>query len=139
MAVERVTPDRAAGLVRGGWVYLDVRSVPEFEEGHPQGAYNVPIEHRDGDQKTPNDEFLAVLERVFSKETPLVVGCRSGRRSLRAAEMLLGAGFERVVDMRGGYEGERAEEELTCEGWLARGLPIARTAEPGRSYRELRG
>ena len=43
--VKRVTPTEAAALVNEGWIYLDVRSIPEFELGHPAGAVNVPLLH----------------------------------------------------------------------------------------------
>jgi rhodanese-related sulfurtransferase len=46
MPVKRVTPEQALELMRAeGYSYLDVRSVPEFDEGHPEGAYNVPLLH----------------------------------------------------------------------------------------------
>ena len=46
MPAKRVPPSRRASSIDGeGYVYLDVRSVPEFEAGHPRGAYNVPLLH----------------------------------------------------------------------------------------------
>ena len=39
MAVNRVSPEEARDLMdKEGYAYLDVRSVPEFEAGHPTGA-----------------------------------------------------------------------------------------------------
>src|SRR4051812_21955325 len=43
--VKRVLPREAAALLADGWAYLDVRSIPEFEQGHPPGAVNVPLLH----------------------------------------------------------------------------------------------
>lgn len=140
MSVKRITPDQAAKLLDEGWKYVDVRSIPEFEEGHPQGAYNVPLQHRSPQgSMAPNPDFVAVMSAAFPKDERLVLGCRSGARSLRAATQLLAQGFTNIVDMQGGFLGERgAAGAVACEGWQARGLPIAQEAEPGRSYEDLK-
>ena len=140
MAVKRVTPDEAANLIERGWNYVDVRSIPEFDEGHPRGAYNVPLLHRSPQgAMVPNPDFAAVMKTAFPVDDHLVIGCRSGARSLRAAEQLLAAGFTNIVDMRGGFVGEAgAAGQVACEGWKSRNLPVARSPEPGRSYEELK-
>ena len=70
-------------------VYLDVRSVPEFQQGHPIRAINIPILHfLPGMGMMPNEDFAKVVEANLSKETKLVVGCKSGVRSARACEIL---------------------------------------------------
>ena len=138
MTVQRITPDQATQYMEEGWIYLDVRSVPEFEAGHPRGAYNVPFMHHDGRRFTANHDFLAVVSRRFAKDEPIILGCRSAGRSLQAAKILAIAGFTRVVDMRGGYAGEADPGgKVICEGWQPRNLPVATRAEPGRSYAEL--
>ena len=43
----------------------------------------------------------------FAKDTKLVVGCKAGPRSLQAAALAGRAGYTDVVDMRGGFQGER--------------------------------
>lgn len=46
MNVTTVSPEEARGLMeREGYTYIDVRSIPEFEAGHPAGAVNVPLLH----------------------------------------------------------------------------------------------
>ena len=52
--VKRVTPPEADALLAQGWTYLDVRSIPEFEGGHPAGAANVPLLHMQGGRMAPN-------------------------------------------------------------------------------------
>jgi len=139
MSVKRVDPKEAAKLLQQGWVYLDVRSIPEFEQGHPPGAYNIPLLHLEqGRGMMPNPDFLDEVGATFGTGEKIVVGCRAGRRSLRAAEMMLGAGFSTVVDMAGGYAGER--DRLGggyIPGWVEEGLPTAQAPEPGRSHAEL--
>lgn len=141
MAVKRVTPDEARELLDEGWVYLDVRSIPEFEQGHPAGAYNIPLLHADpGGRRVPNPEFAAVVERAFTKSDKLVLGCRSGGRSLRAAEQLSQLGFTNLVDMRGGFSGEADRRGgVACEGWASRDLPVEHEARAGRDYASLKG
>ncbi len=128
MAVKRVPPTEAAKLLAQGYKYLDVRSIPEFQQGHPHGAYNVPIAHMmPGGRMAPNPDFEAVVARHFGKGDRIVIGCASGGRSLRAAEMLQALGWADVVDNSGGMN-----------GWRSAGLPVE-TAAPGRGYAELSG
>ena len=140
MAIKRVTPEEARDLVDEGWIYVDVRSIPEFEQGHPAGAYNIPWMHAEpGRGMTPNPEFADVMARAFDREDKLVLGCRSGQRSFRAAQKLQELGFEHVVDMRGGFGGEvDPQGAVQCEGWKARNLPVEHEAQAGRDYATLK-
>jgi rhodanese-related sulfurtransferase len=139
MTVKRVSPQEADQLVREeAYAYVDVRSIPEFEAGHPAGAYNIPIMHKTAAGMQPNVEFGEVVSAVFPKDAKLVLGCRSGNRSLRAAQMLLQMGFEEVVDQRAGTAGARdAFGQLQEPGWMEAGLEAATKARPGRSYRAI--
>src|SRR5579871_263852 len=104
---KRVLPKEAAALLSEGWAYLDVRSIPEFEDGHPAGASNVPLLHFQNGRMAPNADFKRVVEANFPKDAKIVVGCKAGGRSLQAATLMESAGYTNVVDMRGGYHGER--------------------------------
>ena len=140
MSVRRVSPKEAHDLMSQGYVYVDVRSLPEFEAGHPDGAYNVPLLHMRDGRMAPNQEFLDVMERAFPRDARLITGCRTGARSLRAAELLADAGFTEVVDCRGGFGGETDMFGRVVEaGWMMQGLPTARSASPGRNYADLAG
>ena len=133
MGVKRVSPEEAQELVaKEGYAYVDVRSVPEFEAGHPKGAYNVPLMHMGPGGMAPKPDFLRVIQKAFTPESKLVLGCKGGGRSLRAAQLLQGAGFQQVIDQRAGFEGNPAEP-----GWRPRGLPTSTAAEPGRAYESL--
>lgn len=138
MPIRRVTPAEAADLLAGGWIYVDVRTVQEFDAGHPPGAYSVPLMLQGPGGRTSNPEFVAVVEGALGRSTRMVVGCAGGVRSRRAAELLAEAGFEEVVDMRGGFAGESdATGRLVTPGWKASGLPITTAPEPGRRYQDL--
>src|SRR5262245_24862111 len=89
--VKRVLPAEAAGLLNEGWTYLDVRSIPEFEQGHPAGAANVPLLHFQNGRMMPNPDFQKVVEANFPKDAKIVVGCKSGGRSLNAAALMQAA------------------------------------------------
>ena len=135
---KRVTPPEAADLVKDGWTYLDVRSIPEFEQGHPTGALNVPLLHHQGGRMVPNPDFQAVVAANFANDQRMVVGCKMGGRSLQAATLLEAAGYTHIVDMRGGFSGERDPMgRVILAGWADSGLPVALTAEPGKSFAEL--
>lgn len=131
-AFERMTHERYA--------YIDVRTVPEYESGHPAGAFNVPWASSGPSGLVPNPRFVAVLEERFGRTGKLILGCRIGHRSLHAAEALVAAGFTEVLEQRAGWEGSRDAFGRTVEpGWKRAGLPSALSAEPGRSWKELDG
>ena len=139
--LKRISPIEAKQLVdEQGWVYVDVRSVPEFEQEHPTDAHNVPLMTMGPGGLVPNPEFLAVMDHVFPKDAKLVVGCKMGGRSLRAAQLLLQNGWTNVVDQRAGFEGARDPfGELGEPGWKPAGLPTDRGDGGARSYAKLKG
>src|SRR5256885_16264167 len=106
MPVKRVSPEEARDLMdKQGYAYLDVRSVPEFEAGHPTGAYNVPLMNMGPGGMTPNPDFLSVVQKSFPREARLVIGCKAGGRSAKAAAMMEQAGVTTLVDQKNGFEG----------------------------------
>lgn len=132
--MKRVSPEEAQQLMKQeGYVYVDVRSVPEFESGHPEGAYNVPIVHAGPRGMTPNPDFLSVMETAFGKDAKVVVGCQMGGRSNRAAMLLESAGFTNVADQKAGFDGPHPGEP----GWRKLGLPVSREAAPDRTWEAL--
>ena len=135
MAIRQVTPDEANTLLNEGYRYIDVRTEPEFANGHPAGAVNIPIaapDPRTG-QMTINPDFLAVVGAHFPKAAKIVLGCQSGPRSQHAAELLARAGYETVVNMHGGFGGARDQI-----GWSESGLPVCRDCGPENAYAGLR-
>jgi rhodanese-related sulfurtransferase len=136
--IKRVSPAEAKQLVDQGYVYLDVRTEPEYAASHPQGAQNVPVMLAGARGMAPNPDFLSVVEATYPKDARIVVGCKAGGRSLRAAEMMVGAGYTNVIDQRAGFDGARDSfGQLTEPGWAPAGLPVE-AATPGGSYAELR-
>ena len=86
-----------------GLIILDVRTPQEFREGHLAGARNL-------------DFFGAAFESeagALPGDAPVLLYCRSGRRSAAAAEALAATGRGRILNMDGGIE-----------GWKKAGLPL---------------
>lgn len=97
-------------------VLIDVREPAEWAQtGAPAGAKLI--------SGSRSDFVDAVLQAVGGDKTkPVAVICRSGSRSVRAAEKLAAAGFGRVTNLGDGMIGR----EGVGPGWLAASLPITR-------------
>ena len=128
--------------IEEGYSYIDVRSISEFENGHPEGASSVPLLHLDTAtrQMRPNPDFLAVMQAHFAAGAKLLIGCQMGGRSARAAQVLAGAGYETAVNVDGGFGGRRdpATSRVMAEGWAEAGLPVETGASADRGYEALR-
>ncbi len=106
------------GITRG--------TVEEFTEGHVPGAWNVPVIlfDQDGGGRGRNERFLPVVKATIPKDRRVIVGCRSGRRSAMAAELMWKAGYRSVFNMMGGFIGKRdAAGEWVQPGWSKLGYP----------------
>lgn len=139
--VTHIMPKEAAKLMdEEGYVYIDVRSIPEFTAGHPAPAVNIPLLHADMNtgQMIPNPDFLKVVEAHYPKDTKMVMGCRSGQRSAHAAQQLAQAGYTTVVNMRCGFAGEMNQfGQIANPGWQALGLPTSTDNGDDVSYESL--
>lgn len=78
-------------MEQGGVTVVDVRLPEEYQTGHVPSAVNIPNEEI-------GSEEIALLP---DKSQPLLVYCRSGRRSAQAAEKLAALGYEEVYDFGG--------------------------------------
>lgn len=88
--IEDVAPDAAADLVESGRVkVLDVRRMTEFAGGHIRGAVNIA-----------HTRLAGRMDEV-PQGAPLLISCRSGNRSARAASFLKRAGYD-VLNLKGG-------------------------------------
>jgi rhodanese-related sulfurtransferase len=132
-----VTPDQAQSLLGKGAAYVDVRNPAEFENGHPAGAYNVPLILDTDSGSKPNEAFVDDVKRHFALDAKLVIGCATGVRSSQAVRLLTNAGFSNVVDLSVGYNGSRDPFGRKSPGWRDLGLPVEMGQPEGRSYRAL--
>lgn len=120
-------------------IYLDVRSVPEFEAGHAAGAINIPLMHfSPGAGMSPNQDFPSVVEAVLARDANYVVGCKTGGRSARACEMMSQMGFKNVTNIRGGFGGLTDNAGRLVEpGWSTLGLPTCEACDDAARYESL--
>ncbi len=77
---------------------VDVRTAEEYAEGHIPNAVNIDVSSPDFVEKVS----------TLDKNRTVALYCRSGRRSKRAAELVVNLGFK-VVELDGGiisWQGE---------------------------------
>lgn len=82
-----ISGEAARDLVAKGATLVDVRTTDEFAAGHVPGAINIPVQE------------LAERKVEIDRKAPVVLYCRSGMRSKRAADMLKEAGFGDVHNL----------------------------------------
>ena len=88
-----VTPEEMQTILHSEDVQLiDVRTPEEYSDGHIENSQNI-------DFKSPNfAEDILVLD----KSKPVIVYCKSGKRSGNSSKILMKAGFVKVYDLEGG-------------------------------------
>ena len=112
-------------------VILDVRSTSEYKAGHPQYSYNAPSPYiyqycndvgdfgpqddrrpdgaciSGGDRiLQPAEDLVSYVESIVpNKDTPIYTLCRTGSRSVGAAEILTNAGYTNVRNIWEGFVG----------------------------------
>jgi rhodanese-related sulfurtransferase len=98
--VPEIEVAEAARRVDGDAILLDVRESDEWDAGRVDGALHIPLGQ------------LAARQGEVPSDRVLVVVCRSGVRSARAAAALLAADYD-AVNLAGGMK-----------AWAAAGLPV---------------
>ena len=63
---------------------LDVRTMAEYSEGHIPGSIDINV---------LNGKFVEMADSTLSKDKPIALYCRSGKRSRKAAAILSGKGY----------------------------------------------
>ena len=141
MLVKEITPQQAHDILQSDKesVYIDVRTEREFTAGHPQGAVNIPVALPDPERgMILNANFVNVVEKNFSKDKRIIVGCQAGPRSNAAAGLLQQAGFQNVSNVLGGFGGARDPlGNIIAPGWSSLGLPVSQDSGEGVSYQSL--
>jgi rhodanese-related sulfurtransferase len=133
--VNSVSPKEAMQLItdQPKSLLVDVRSHMEFLFiGHPVGAVHIPwIDEPDWDV---NPHFVRDIRQLIlggladdgsGSQVPVILICRSGKRSYEAAQLLIKEGFKNVYNILEGFEGELDEHHhrSTLGGWRYEGLP----------------
>jgi rhodanese-related sulfurtransferase len=140
-------------------LFLDVRTRAEVDFlGMPTVAdANIPYllegDWADWDEKKstfkliPNSGFLPAVEQQLAKkglnkESKIVVMCRSGSRSAKAAKLLGEAGYKNVYTVVDGFEGDKAKDgahkgQRLVNGWKNANLPWSYKLDREKMYWEM--
>ncbi len=91
--IATVTPKQAAEMLsQQKAIIVDVRENDEWQEQHITGAIHIPL-----------DQVQArIAELAQYKNNTVIMQCRSGKRSEKAAKILKTAGFSSVYNLKGG-------------------------------------
>ena len=76
-------------------VRLDVRSIDEYASGHIAKAINIDV---------MKDDFKSKATSLLPKDKTIALYCRSGRRSKKAAGILVENGYK-VIELNSGISG----------------------------------
>jgi molybdopterin/thiamine biosynthesis adenylyltransferase/rhodanese-related sulfurtransferase len=102
--IEEISPAEAASEIdAGGVVLVDTREPHEFEEAHIEGGRLVP----------PGILRDAIASVAPDRSQRVVLYCRTGNRSGKAAEEMAELGYEDVANVAGGIL-----------AWQEQGLPV---------------
>lgn len=100
--ITNISTDELANRLASGdtnTVFIDVREPDEYAAGHVPGIKNLPL------------SVLSEDTADFSKDAEIIIICRSGNRSMQAAEKLQGYGFSKLVNVQGGMNDWNGEIE----------------------------
>jgi len=111
---------------------IDIRSSMEhLFVGHPVGSIHIPW--IDEPEWTVNPNFVTDIRKLIlggvmggsDSSVPIILICRSGKRSKEAGELLLANDFHNVYNIDEGFEGELDENHhrSTVGGWRHHNLP----------------
>lgn len=129
-----ISPDQAYELIKkdSRALLVDIRSNMEYLfVGHPKGAIHVPwIDEPDW---IVNPHFVTEIRQLLlggiceegEGSSPVILICRSGKRSVDAGKALLESGVANVYHVEEGFEGglDEAHHRSSIGGWRYRGLP----------------
>ena len=114
-------------------ILIDIRSSMEYLfVGHPVGAIHLPWIDEPDWVIDPN--FVAEVRKLMlggvsssgtQGSVPVILICRSGKRSAEAGKVLVESGFSNVFNVDEGFEGELndSHQRSTVGGWRFHGLP----------------
>ena len=126
--MKHLTPTEAWAFVQATpeALFVDVRMEVEYlYVGHPPGVVHVAWYEYPEMQARPEAFAEQVRREAGGTERPVVLICRSGKRTVEAGQALEAAGFHEVVNVLHGFEGELDEhfQRGRLNGWRFDGLP----------------
>ncbi|PPD05158.1 MAG: sulfurtransferase [Methylobacter sp.] len=125
--IENLDPKQCWELLQSNTsaVLIDVRTKMEHAfVGHPPGA--VHVAWKEAPDWQLNSNFVDTVKQVVpDASVPVLLLCRSGQRSLEAAQVLEQAGYRQLVNIVDGFEGplDANKHRNSLAGWRFSGLP----------------
>jgi rhodanese-related sulfurtransferase len=125
--IEQLSPTQAYEALQANpdAILLDVRDPVEYSfVGHPVGAVNIPF--KIAPSMASNPDFLKQVQALGSgPDVHIYLLCRSGQRSMAAAELLAQAGYRHLTNIEEGFEGaiDADRHRSTLNGWRFHNLP----------------
>jgi rhodanese-related sulfurtransferase len=107
-------------------LFLDVRmEIESLYVGRPPGVVNIPWYEYPDLTPDPAAFARAVENEAKSKDQPIYLICRSGKRTVDAGQVLEAAGFTNVTNILRGFEGDldAGFHRSTVNGWRHDQLP----------------
>jgi rhodanese-related sulfurtransferase len=101
--ISSIEPEEMNSYINQGWKVLDVRKPGEFESGHIKNA------------KTLHLQILEQNINDLNKDTPYLIHCAGGYRSMMAASILKKHGFNNFVNVRKGWNAIQNLTDLSFE------------------------
>ena len=138
-------------------LFIDVRTRAELEFVGMTEVVDVNIPYMLHDKESwnakkkhfvsePNSSFSIAIEdtikkKGFTKDSKIIVMCRSGSRSAKAANLLNNLGYKNVYSVVDGFEGDKAKSgatkgHRTVNGWKNAGLPWSYKLTVSKMYFE---
>lgn len=100
---EVISAEKLVELRDQGVKVVDIRTKSEFDQGHIPDVIHIDF---------LEDGFVEKMKKE-GVDVPIIIHCASGRRSAKAAKMLMDAGFKQIYDYSGGIR-----------DWSSKGLEI---------------
>jgi rhodanese-related sulfurtransferase len=125
--IQNLDPQHAWDLLQQNpqAVLIDVRTKTEYTDiGHPIGAVHIAWQEQFGSPVNPS--FITEVNKVVPDyNTPVLLLCRSGQRSLSAAKALEQIGYSTLINIINGFEGDpdNNQQRSNINGWRFHGLP----------------
>ncbi len=107
-------------------LFVDVRmEIESLYVGRPPGVVHISWYEYPDLQPDAARFVRAVEEEAGNRSRPVLLICRSGKRTVEAGKALEAAGFTDVINVLHGFEGELDEKfhRSTLSGWRFEGLP----------------
>jgi len=102
MEIKEINPKDVIAAVENGSVFVDVREPFEIEEV----SYDIP-----GHLQIPLGDIQTRMSEI-PQDKSIIIGCRSGARSMNACKFLTMQGYTQVENLEGGIM-----------GWMNNGCP----------------